>query len=279
MSIEIYSIPIKDSREEIEIQANPWFKNGIEESDIILGKELGLIEDPKDIEPFEEMIEVEEEYLEDLNDFLDELERLDPDYLTYAECIDKKEFYEHIGVRIVKKFDNWALGSIEGEKCVYVPHTLLDDVTTGAIYNMTLIYTEGQTNLWRAIFVFPKISPVQVGCVSNLFDMIYGDVSEYIGMKTFHIPKIDIGKTIGKDGWVIDKIVKDYLYNNQDIGDLLMDDDDDIKDASNIPQFNFIDKGEYTQVDMWYNTFIDKLNECEFISIIPEIELLQKMYV
>jgi predicted negative regulator of RcsB-dependent stress response len=39
---------------------------------------------------------------------------------------------------------------------------------------------------------------------------------------------------------------------------------------------NFIDKGEYTQVDMWYNTFIDKLNECEFISIIPEIELLQK---
>lgn len=279
MSIEIYSIPMKDSREEIEIEVNPWFKNGIEESDIVLAKYLGMVEDPEDIKPFDKMIEAEEEYLEDLNDFLDELERLDPDYLTYAECIDTKEFYENISVRIVKKFDNWALGSIEGEKCVYIPYTIMDDVTTGAIYNMTLIYTGGKTNIWRAIFVFPKISPVQVGCVSNLSDMINGDVSEYIGMKTFHIPKVDIGKTIGKNGWNIDKIVKDYLYNNEDIGDLLMDVDNDIKNASNIPQFNFIDKGEYTQVDMWYNTFIDKLNECKFIEIMPEIELLQKMYV
>jgi hypothetical protein len=262
-----------------ETEQNPWFLNGIEESDIILGKEVGLIEDPKDIEPFEEMIEREEEYLEDLNDFLDEMERLDPNYYVKAECIDTKEFFENIGVRIVKKFDNWALGSIEGNKCVYVPNTQMNKITTGAIYNMTLIYTQGQKNIWRAIFVFPKIEPVEVGGVINLADTINNHVSEYIGMKSFHIPKVDIGKTVGKNGWIIDKIVKDYLYNNADIGDLLMEDDDDIKNASNVPQFNFIDKGEYTEINMWYNTFIDKLNECEYISFIPEIELLQKMYV
>ena len=49
MSIEIYSIPMKDSREEIEIEVNPWFKNGIEESDIVLAKYLGMVEDPEDI--------------------------------------------------------------------------------------------------------------------------------------------------------------------------------------------------------------------------------------
>lgn len=272
---------MSDDFESTVSEQNPWFLNGIEESDIILGKELGLIEDPKDIEPFEEMIEREEEYLEDLNDFLDEMERLDPNYCVKAECIDTKEFYENIGVRIVKKFNNWALGSIEGNKCVYVPNTLMNKVTNGAIYNMTLIYTPGQKNIWRAIFVFPKIEPVEVGGVSKLSDMCDGNVSEYIGMKTFHIPKVDIGKTVGKNGWNIDKIVKDYLYNNADIGELVMDmvNDSDIKNASNVPQFNFIDKGEYTEVNMWYNTFIDKLNECEYISFTPEIELLQKMYV
>ena len=42
----------------VDVELNPWFKNGIDESDIVLGKALGLIEDPDDIEPFDKMVDL-----------------------------------------------------------------------------------------------------------------------------------------------------------------------------------------------------------------------------
>ena len=264
-----------------DVELNPWFKNGIDESDIVLGKALGLIEDPSDIEPFEEMIENEEEYLEDLNDFLDELERLEPNHYVKAECTKPKGEYKNIPVRIVKVFSNWALGSIDGNKCVYVPHTLMSMVSTGAIYNMTLIHTPFNKNPFKAIYVEPKITPVHTGGVNHIMELNSDKIPvyEHVCMKQFHIPHVDIGKTVGKNGFNIEKVIKDYIYNNQHYCSVAFDIGDDMKDAKIFPQFNFTDKGDYTVVEMWYNRFLDKLHECKAFTFKPEIDVLQKLYV
>lgn len=274
-----------------DVEMNPWFKNGIDESDIILGKALGLLEDSKDIEPFDKMVENEEEYLVDLNDFLDEMERLEPNYYVKAECTKPKGDYKNIPVRIVKIFPNWALGSIDGNKCVYVPSTLLSKVSTGAIYNMTLIHTPFNNNPYKAIYVEPKVNPVHTGGVNHidelkdneLCDYLLGykkdKICEYVRMKQFHIPHVDIGKTVGKNGFNIEKVIKDYIYNNQHYCSVAFDVNDDMKDVEIFPQFNFTDMGDYTVVEMWYNRFLDKLRECEAFTFNPELDVLQKLYV
>lgn len=258
---------------------NPWFKNGIDESDIIVGKALGLLEDPSDIEPFEEMVENEEEYLEDLNDFLDEMERLEPNYYTKAECTTPNGEYKNIPVRIVKIYPNWALGSIDGNKCVYIPNSLMSSVSTGAIYNMTLIHTPFNKNPYKAIYVEPKVEPVYTGGINHIKEFNNKNISEYVCMKQFHIPHVDIGKTVGKNGFNIEKVIKDYIYNNTHYCSVAFDINDDMKDVHIFPQFNFTDKGDYTVVDMWYNRFLDKLRECEAFTFKPEIDVLQKLYV
>lgn len=258
---------------------NPWFKNGIDESDIVLGKALGLLEDPNDIEPFEEMIEDEEEYLDDIYDFLDEMERLEPNYYVKAECTKPNGEYKNIPVRIVKVFPNWGLGSIDGNKCVYVPNSLMSMVSTGSIYNMTLIHTPFNNNPYKATYVEPKIEPVNTGGVNHIKEFNNNNISEYVCMKQFHIPHIDIGKTVGKNGFNIEKVIKDYIYNNRHYCGVAFDINDDIKDVHIFPQFNFTDKGDYTVVDMWYNRFLDKLRECEAFTFKPEIDVLQKLYV
>ena len=262
-----------------DVEMNSWFKNGIDESDIVLGKALGLLEDSKDIEPFEEMVEHEEEFLEDLNDFLDEMERLESNHYVKAECTKPNGEYKNIPVRIVKVFPNWALGSIDGNKCVYVPSTLLSMVSTGAIYNMTLIHTPFNKNPYKAIYVEPKIEPVHTGGVNHINELNSDKITEYVCMKQFHIPHVDIGKTVGKNGFNIEKVIKDYIYNNQHYCSVAFDENDDMKDVEIFPQFNFIDKGDYTVVEMWYNRFLDKLRECEAFTFKPEIDVLQKLYV
>lgn len=263
----------------VDVEMNPWFKNGIDESDIVLGKTLGLIEDPNDIEPFDKMVENEEEYLEDLNDFLDEMERLEPNYYAKAECTKPKGNYKNIPVRIVKVFPNWALGSIDGNKCVYVPSTLLSMVSTGAIYSMTLIHTPFNKNPYKAIYVEPKIEPVHTGGVNHINELSSDKITEYVCMKQFHIPHVDIGKTVGKNGFNIEKVIKDYIYNNQHYCDVVFDIDDDMKEVKIFPQFNFTDKGDYTVVEMWYNRFLDQVRECKAFTFDPEIDVLQKLYV
>lgn len=264
-----------------DVELNPWFKNGIDESDIILGKALGLLEDSKDIKPFDEMVEKEEEYLEDLNDFLDEMKRLEPNHCVNAECTKPNGEYKKIPVRIVKIFPNWALGSIDGYKCVYVPNTLLSMISTGAIYNMTLIHTPFNNNPYKAIYVEPKIEPVHTGGINHIQELKNKIITRrsYVCMKQFHIPHVDIGKTVGKNGYNIEKVIKDYIYNNQHYCSVAFHENDDMKDVEIFPQFNFIDKGDYTVVEMWYNRFIDKLRECEAFTFDPEIDVLQKLYV
>ena len=138
---------------------------------------------------------------------------------------------------------------------------------------MTLVYTGLNPNPWKAVHVSMKIDPVEMDEIMNIKDM------ECIKMKTFHIPKQDIGKMVGKNGNNITRIMKDYLYNNPFNSCLFSDTSYDgsnewFENATDLPKFNITNHGEYTVVNMWYNSVLD--NGC--IDFDPVKDLLQKMY-
>jgi len=255
------------------IEENPWFKEGIVEEDYVLAKELGILDNPEDLSDFDKMIMEEEEYNDERQAFEDEFERLEAGYVASCEYILPNHKYENIDVRVIKKFSNWALGSIDGNKCVYIPKSLINKVSYGELVSMTLLYTGLSPNPWKAIHASMKIDPVKMDEIMNIKDM------ECIKMKTFHIPKQDIGKMVGKNGNNISRIMKDYLYNNPFNSCLFSDTSYDgsnewFENATDLPKFNITNQEEYTVVNMWYNSVLD--NGC--IDFDPVKDLLQKMY-
>jgi len=248
------------------IEMNPWFREGIVEEDYVLAKEL---------DDFDKMIMEEEAFNDEHQAFEDELERLNTGYVATCECIISNHKYENIDVRVIKKFPNWALGSIDGNKCVYIPKSLINKVSYGELVSMTLAYTGLNPNPWKAVHVSMKIDPVEMDEIMNIKDM------ECIKMKTFHIPKQDIGKMVGKNGNNITRIMKDYLYNREDMNcaclfsDASYDGSNEwFENATDLPKFNITNQEEYTVVNMWYNSVLD--NGC--IDFDPVKDLLQKMY-
>ena len=256
------------------IEMNPWFKEGIVEEDYVLAKELGILDNPEDIDDFDKMIMEEEAFNDEHQEFYDELERLNTGYVATCEYIIPNHKYENIDVRVIKKFPNWALGSIDGNKCVYIPKSLINKVSYGELVSMTLVYTGLNPNPWKAVHVSMKIDPVEMDEIMNIKDM------ECIKMKTFHIPKQDIGKMVGKNGNNITRIMKDYLYNNPFNSCLFSDEPYDgtnewFENATDIPKFNITNQEEYTVINMWYNSVLDYPH----IDFDPVNDLLQKMYV
>ena len=274
MALTITTVPmITGDIESGIIEMNPWFKEGIVEEDYVLAKELGILDNPEDLSDFDKMIMEEEEFNDERQEFYDELERLEAGYVASCEYILPNHKYENIDVRVIKKFPNWALGSIDGNKCVYIPKSLINKVSYGELVSMTLAYTGLNPNPWKAVHVSMKIGPVEMDEIMNIKDM------ECIKMKTFHIPKQDIGKMVGKNGNNITRIMKDYLYNNPFNSCLFSDTSYDgsnewFENATDLPKFNITNHGEYTVVNMWYNSVLD--NGC--IDFDPVKDLLQKMY-
>jgi len=274
MAIVITTVPmITGDIESGIMEMNPWFKEGLVEEDYVLAKELGILDNPEDLSDFDKMIMEEEEYNDERQAFEDEFERLEAGYVASCEYILPNHKYENIDVRVIKKFSNWALGSIDGNKCVYIPKSLINKVSYGELVSMTLLYTGLSPNPWKAIHASMKINPVEMDEIMNIKDM------ECIKMKTFHIPKQDIGKMVGKNGNNISRIMKDYLYNNPFNSCLFSDTSYDgsnkwFENATDLPKFNITNQEEYTVVNMWYNSVLD--NGC--IDFDPVKDLLQKMY-
>ena len=277
MSIQIMSMPmLSGDLESGMVETNPWFLEGLNTQDYILAKELGIIDDPNDLDDFDKMIEFEEEFNDEHQSFEDEKHFLEGEYYTKCEFIEKNKTYENIEVRIVKKWNTWALGSIDGNKCVYIPNSLSRNVSIGELSSMSIVFTGLKPNPWKAIHVNKKIEPVEIEEVS----CIHEKISEYIKMKTFHIPKQDIGKMVGKNGQNINKIMKDFIYNNPMSSELFDDNQYDgsnewLTNATDIPKFNITNRGEYSVVNMWYNKFLE--NRC--IEFDPINDLFKKMYV
>ena len=93
---------------------------GITNEDIELAQEVGLLNQTDD---FENMITKEEEYFEDLDQFIYELEDLSQNS-HWFECegiYTNNYVYKDVPVRVNIKKPNYAFGGIDGVNNVYIP--------------------------------------------------------------------------------------------------------------------------------------------------------------
>ena len=208
----------------------PWEVQGITKEDIQLAEELGLL---KKINDFELMIEHEEEeneeFKKDFEEFNQELDRSIYGNLMFPgpdECINPNKVYHNITVRVNKIWKGkggetkFAIGTIQTEsnegnllKNTYFPGSMAKKVTIGEMVKVDLVYTFGQKNDWKAIYVHPKVAPEFVSeiRISDSLDNV-SDLDTVC--KNYQIPKQSIGHMVGKNGYAIQKIVTDYVHNN-----------------------------------------------------------------
>ena len=209
----------------------PWETQGITEEDLELAQELGLLN--QKINNFESMIEHEEimneEFDNDLEEFNQEVDRgiygnsmfPGPD-----ECINPNQVYHNIPVRVNKIWKTqtndtkFAIGTIQTEsnqgtllKNTYFPRSMASKVTTGEMARVDLVYTLGEKNDWKVIYVYSKIQPEFISEI-RITDTPSHITERDTVCKTYKIPKQSIGHMVGKNGYAIQKIVTDYVHNN-----------------------------------------------------------------
>jgi len=239
-----------------------WKTQIIDEVDHELAREIGL-EDPI-IDDYDTMVNNQEdlcdEFFDEYDNFKLEEERTYADfgYIT-AEVLDTNKVQENIEVRIIKKWhDNsnrtkWALGSIDGNKNVYISKSLANKVTVGELVRMNLVYKPSNNNIWKATYVYQKIEPV---IVEEMLELGNKDYSA-----TYHIPKQDIGKMIGKNGFYIKKVLKNLSYDRGYQLDQLNQnyekfaDSDEWWNSSVFPSLDINNppNKNYTEVKIWYD--------------------------
>ena len=171
--------------------------------------------------------------------------------------------------------NKFATGSIEGVNNVYIPHSVIDGSyteesnelaqesqkipnlftaplnsefklnentqidygkrTIGEICMMNLIYNPSGKNLWKAIYIHPKVEP-----------FVKAKLVQPTGQDVWHveIPKQDLGKMIGKNGRCIHKIRKDISYNYPEMN----------KYWKKLDEENYIENG---WKDNYVNSFIE----------------------
>ena len=197
------------SHDKLGNDMSTWEENGLSEQDYILGEELGLIAQRNQVgDDYEEMIGFEEEFQEEIEEFVNELERAESDQLFEREVIFKDHVYENIDVRLVYKGKTFGIGSIDGVKNVFVPKSLMNNISTGEIAKMNLIYKPTEKNSWKAVYIHRKVDPYVKASFTNNND---------IQMNVLEVPTQDLGKMIGKNGFNIHKIRNDIIHNNQEM--------------------------------------------------------------
>ena len=217
----------------------PWDQTGIDHEDYELAEYVGLLEpteapELQDEIDFQKMIDYEETFWEDMEQDYEEFQLCSSGAVRNCEVIQPKKVYEDVPVRVEYIQKDFAIGSIEGVSCVFVPTKLfqgweqpelsdelaylnLDQpitkqeitlvrgkVTVGQMISMNLIYKPRGKNIWKAIYMNPKCEPF----VKSKF-VCRG----YSEMYDIEIPKQMIGKMIGKGGKYIHRIRKDMVYN------------------------------------------------------------------
>lgn len=228
-----------------EGEENPWLKEGITQDDIEIAEHLGILT-PKDVSDFDHMIEKEDKFREDGDDFFDENDNRG--ILHECEFINPNKVYENVQVRITIVKDNFAIGSIDGDSNVYISKSLIvtNNLTIGSIHMMDLVYKPNNKNTWKAIYVHQKVSPV-----------LYNEFScNGIDYKTFHVPKQDVGKMIGRGGICIQKVLNDIVYNNEAMKDAFnggIESDTLIIDGAGIPKLDIENHEDYTEIKVWDN--------------------------
>jgi hypothetical protein len=262
-----------------------WKTQIIDEADHELAREVG-IQNPI-IDDYDTMVnnqeDLRDEFFDEYDNFKLEEERTYADfgYIT-AEVLDTNKVQENIEVRIIKKWhDNfnrtkWALGSIDGNKNVYISKSLANKVTVGELVRMNLVYKPSNNNIWKAIYVYQKVEPVIVEEMCTLYKF-----NNYSA--TYHIPKQDIGKMIGKNGFYIKKVFKNLSYDRGYELDKLnqnyekFSDTDEWWNSSVIPSLDINNppNKNYTEVTIWYDQTLPHQFGMSFNAI---QDLVMKLY-
>ena len=205
----------------------PWEIHGITKEDLELAGELGLLN--KIDHYFESMVyheeDANEEFQKEFEEFDQELDRSiygNSMFPGENECINPNLVYRNITVRVNKIWKSekgetkFAIGTIQTEsnggkllKNTYFPSWAAKKVTIGEMVKVDLVYTFGQKNDWKVIYVHPKVAPEFVSEI-RISDSL-GNVSDLDTVcKNYQIPKQSIGHMVGKNGYAIQKIVTEY---------------------------------------------------------------------
>ena len=256
----------------------PWETQGITEEDLELAQELGLLNQKiNDFDTdFESMIEKEEfkndEFNNEFEEFNQEVDRGiygNSMFPGLDECINPSLVYRNIPVRVNKIWKTqtndtkFAIGTIQTEsnqgtllKNTYFPRSMASKVTTGEMANVDLVYTFGQKNDWKVIYVHPKIQPEFVSEI-RITDTPSHITERDTVCKTYKIPKQSIGHMVGKNGYAIQKIVTDYVHNNPKQTYVTPNEENDEKSVQmkwKIPvDFDITNENNVTNVAIWKN--------------------------
>ena len=176
--------------------------------------------------------------------------------MSYSEYIDQNKVYEMITVRYVINMKNFGIGSIDGNNCVYIPNIIQKEITVGEIVLMNLIYklsgkihgsyaiSTQKLNQLLHLYLFPKKMMILI----------------FIWRSLWLINKML--KNDRKNGICIQKIMNDYVYNNNT--DTFVRDGKNVKiESEKYSKINVNNESSYTIIDVW-----DKPNlrpdDCKF---------------
>ena len=244
MSLHISSPLPKDIKSILETIGysgkTPWEMMGITDEDFELAKELGLLEDEKDICEFDEMIEFEEDFLDTGLDWLDELNLANDQRYRHVEVIETTKKYKGIDVRLIIKQNSYGIGTIDGEPSVSIPQSLLKHISVGEISKMDLQYKPYNSCQWKCIFIHKKVDPVIVGEMEDC-------TNRYIKV---HIPKYDIGEMIGSRGKYLKSVLRNAIYNEPELKELWNDKENEVNYEPKLNIYKNTNEN-YTEIDVW----------------------------
>lgn len=251
---------------------NPWNNKGINEDDIEMAYEVGLLTPKYDKSLINNVL---------INKYLDELEDIENEFINFIDdekllygYIDDKELiyegkiYKYIDVRIVRKNNEFSIGSIDGISNVYIPKNISKNCSIGELIKMDIIYKPVKNNIWKAIHYYEKYKPNIISnyiCINN--DICYSNIIN------LSLPIQNIGKMIGKNGICIQKILNNIAYNNKDFKlKYCKDNKNVLMNQDSLPKYNVINKNNKTYVTIWDKPYKRNYN------LNPIIDILCKLY-
>jgi hypothetical protein len=168
-----------------------------------------------------------EEELQEEEQFLQELERASYPFLLPAEVLELGRVYNGYEVRVThinrgekpsgfaKIVTDTPIGDMAS---VYIPPNLVKkfSIIEGESLRMNLLFScANKKNPWKAVYIWNKEKPQISSEIEHQTDVEENYTRKQIN---FTIPRVDIGKTVGKSGWRVNKAIKHYApqYKNYD---------------------------------------------------------------
>lgn len=275
-------------------ETNGWVDDGVDDGDFETAEHLGILTPRNVIKDddvdYLKMIDDEEQFMKDGDDFIDENQMIYEGEMRNCESLDYNDgFREFVEVRIESIGDNFAIGSLDGNKNVYIPlsvieeseshssltadtinhnainmleksseYTIIDDIKNynynkrrvGEMCLMDIYFNESGKNLWKAVNIHPKYHNLKAE---------YSDSSNNV-IKLVQLNKQSIGKVVGRSGANIkrqyNRISKtcpqvDEFWDGIDY-DYYNDNSGAIKKEkfTYAPKFTFSQDGDYTNVSI-----------------------------